>query len=98
MQNCNTLNDISDKICVQNKTEDINLNVFNLITNANEWKKIIKHISCKCKYKLKAKNTDQIKSGIMININMSPKIQENIYAKKVIFGIPLNVLVKMASI
>ena len=36
MQNCNTLNDISDKICAQNKTEDINLNVFNLITNANE--------------------------------------------------------------
>ena len=36
MQNCNTLNDISDKICVQNKTEDINLNVFNLITNTNE--------------------------------------------------------------
>ena len=58
----------------------------------------MKNISCKCKYKLKAKNIDQIKSGIMININMSAKIQENTCAKKVIFGIPLNVLVKMASI
>ena len=29
---CNTLNDISNKICVPNQTEDLNLNVFKLIT------------------------------------------------------------------
>ena len=35
---CNTLVDSSSKICVANKTEDVNLNVFNLITRVNESK------------------------------------------------------------
>ena len=35
---CNTSNDPSDKICVQNKTEDVNLSVFNMITRINESK------------------------------------------------------------
>ena len=25
---CNTLNDLSNKICIQNKTEDLNLSIF----------------------------------------------------------------------
>ena len=29
---CNTLNDLSNKVCVPNKTEDLNLSVFNMIT------------------------------------------------------------------
>ena len=29
---CNTFNDLPDKVCVQNKTEYLNLNVFNMIT------------------------------------------------------------------
>ena len=33
---CNTLNDLSSKICVPNKTEDLNLSVFNTITGINE--------------------------------------------------------------
>ena len=49
---CNTLNDLSNKIRVTNKTEDLNLNVFNMITGINESKTLIKHISCKCKCKL----------------------------------------------
>ena len=32
---CNTLNDITNKVCVPNKTEDLNLNVFNMITGIN---------------------------------------------------------------
>ena len=46
---CNTLNDLSNKVCVANKTEDLNLNVFNLITEINESKALTKHISCECK-------------------------------------------------
>ena len=30
--NCNTLNDLSNKVCAPNKTEDFNLSVFNMIT------------------------------------------------------------------
>ena len=35
---CNTLNDLSDKVFVLNKTEDLNLSVFNIITEINESK------------------------------------------------------------
>ena len=48
---CNTLNDLSNKVCVPNKTEDLNLSVFNTITRINELKTLTKHISCKCKCK-----------------------------------------------
>ena len=33
---CNTVNDLSNKICVPNKTEDLNIHVFNMITEKNE--------------------------------------------------------------
>ena len=29
---CNTINDLPNKVCVPNKTEDLNLSVFNMIT------------------------------------------------------------------
>ena len=32
MWSCNTLNDLSNKVCVPNKTEDLNIHVFNIIT------------------------------------------------------------------
>ena len=32
---CNTLNDLSSKICITNETEDLNLSVFNMITGIN---------------------------------------------------------------
>ena len=45
VQSCNTLNDLSSKVCVPNKTEYLNLNVFNLIAGVNELKILTKHIS-----------------------------------------------------
>ena len=35
---CNTLNDLSNKICVANKIEDLNISVFNIITGITESK------------------------------------------------------------
>ena len=35
---CNTINDLSNKVCILNKTEDLNLNIFNMITGINESK------------------------------------------------------------
>ena len=32
---CNTINDLSNKACVPNKTEDLILSVFNMITGIN---------------------------------------------------------------
>ena len=37
-ESCNTFIDISNRICGPNKTEDLNLNVFNMITEMNESK------------------------------------------------------------
>ena len=48
---CNTLNNLSNKVLLSSKTEDLNLSVFNMITGINEWKTLTKHISCECKCK-----------------------------------------------
>ena len=32
VRGCDTLNDLSNKVCVTNKTEDLNVHVFNMIT------------------------------------------------------------------
>ena len=58
---CNTPNDLSYRVCVPNKTEDLNLSVFNMITRINESKTLTKHISCECKCILDGRksNSDQ---------------------------------------
>ena len=48
---CNTLNDLSNNVCVPNKTGDLNIHVFNMITRENESKILTKDISCECKCK-----------------------------------------------
>ena len=47
----NTLNDLSNKVYVPNKTEDLNLSVFNMFTGKNEPKILTKDISCECNWK-----------------------------------------------
>ena len=51
VRSCNALDDFSNKVCAPNKTEDLNLSVFNMITEKNELKILTKHISCECKCK-----------------------------------------------
>ena len=43
---CNTLNNLSNKVCVPNKTEDLHLSLFNMITEVNESKTLTEHIAC----------------------------------------------------
>ena len=38
LDSCNTLNDLSNKVCVKYKKEDLNLYIFNIITGMNELK------------------------------------------------------------
>ena len=52
---CNTLNDLSNKVCFPNKTEDLNLSVLNMIIRINESKVLAKHILSECKCKLDGK-------------------------------------------
>ena len=46
---CNAFNDLSNKVRVPNKTEDLNVCAFNMITGISELKTLTKHISCECK-------------------------------------------------
>ena len=58
---CSTRNDLSNRLCVPNKTEGLNQNAFNMITRMNKSKTLTKHISCKCKCKFDGSkcNSDQ---------------------------------------
>ena len=59
---CNTVNYLSNKICIRNKTEYLNLSVFNRITGINESKTLTKHRSCECKCRFHGKkcNSNQL--------------------------------------
>ena len=58
---CNTLNDLSNKVCVPSKTEDLNLSVFIMVSRINELKTITMQISCECKCRFDGRkcNSDQ---------------------------------------
>ena len=58
---CNALDDPSSRICIANKTEDLNLNVLNMGIRINESKTLIKHISYKykCKFICREWNANQ---------------------------------------
>ena len=61
IRGCNTLNDLCNKVCGPNKTEDLNLSMFNMITGINESKTLTKHILCKskCRFDRRKCNSDQ---------------------------------------
>ena len=48
----NTINDLPNKVCVPNKTKDLNLSIFNMITGISESKTLANYISYerKCKF------------------------------------------------
>ena len=75
-----------------NKTEDLNLSVFNMITGIKESKSIY---HANVNVNLMVKNV-QIKSGISVNVGTS--VKSIIYVKEIIFGTLLNVVVKMVNI
>ena len=81
---CNILNDLSNKVSIPNKTEDLNLSVFNVITGTNKPKTLTKYISCKCKCKFVGRkcNSD-INDGTTINVDMS--VKHMMYVKKILF-------------
>ena len=58
---CNTRSDSSNKVCVSNKTQHLNLSVLSMITVINESTTLTKHISCEWKWKFYGRkyNSDQ---------------------------------------
>ena len=75
---CNTLNDLSNKVYIPNKREDLNLSVFNMITCINEWKMLIKDTYMN----LMEQNVSQINGEITVNVDVS--VKTIIYVKKIV--------------
>ena len=67
-----------------------------MITGINESKTLTKHISCKCKCKFNGRksNSDQWCN----NNKCRCECKKFMYVKKIMFGIQLNVLVKVEDI
>ena len=96
---CNKLNDLSNKLYVLNKAEDLNIIVFNIITGIDESKTLANNISCECKYKFDDRKCNLNQKWITTNINVNVKIWKKLKcAKMIIFGILLHGVVKMANI
>ena len=82
------------------QTENLKLGVLNMITWINESKILTKHTSCECKYKFDARkcNSNPKWNNDKCWCKCKNKRRSIFCAKEIIFGILLNVVVKMVSI
>ena len=97
LNKCNeSYNVLSPKTCVSKKTKDINVKVFNLITNKKEAKTMTNHISCDCKCKF---NSTTCKSNKKCN-NKTCQYECKYYhtCKKDYSWNPSHVFVRMINI
>ena len=90
------MNYLVNKVYAMNKTEDLNLSVFNMITGINESKTLTKRISCECKSKL---DETKYKSNQWCdNDYVDVSVNNIIYVKMITFQISLLVRMKMENI
>ena len=90
------MNYLVNKVYAMNKTEDLNLSVFNMITGINESKTLTKRISCECKSKL---DETKCKSNQWCdNDYVDVSVNNIIYVKMITFQISLLVRMKMENI
>ena len=92
----NTLNDVSNKVCVPNKTRYLNLTVLFMNTGMNESKTLTKIYNVNVNIKLTEEIVIQVNGGIMINVDVS--VKNIMYVKRIMFGILLHIIVKMENI
>ena len=75
------LNDLSNKACVLNKTEDLNIYAFSLITDKKESKILTKHASCKfgCDFDGRKCNSNQKWNNVKCRCGCKKHISEKGY-------------------
>ena len=90
---------MTNKVCVPHKTEDINLTFFSMITGINEPKISAKHESCKCECKFDCGkcNSNQNWNNDKCLRKCKNKKKFIVCARKIIFGILLQVVVRMVN-
>ena len=92
---CNTLNELSSKVCFWNRIENLNLSVFNMIMEINESRKqSVYHMNGNIH--LMEENVTQINGGITINVDV--RLKNVMYKKMIILGVPLHTVVKIQNI
>ena len=77
---CNSVDDVSAKICFPSKAKDVNVKVFNLITNRNEAKLLIEHILSDFKWKFHSttcSSNQKSNNGTYHSLNHSTCFCEN---------------------
>ena len=87
---------LSNKVCVLNKTENLNIHAFNKITGKNRSKILIKDISWECKRKFYGRKCNSNQKWN--NDKCRCDFKNPIYVKKIIFRILLHVVVKIENI
>ena len=70
---CDTLNDLSNRVCVPNKTENLNTHAFNMITEKNKSNILTKIYLANINADLMKKKLIQINGGITINVYVNLK-------------------------
>ena len=70
---CDTLNDLSNRVCVPNKTENLNTHAFNMITEKNKSNILTKIYLANINADLMKKKLIQINGGITINVYINLK-------------------------
>ena len=87
---------LSNKVCVTNKIEVLNIHVFNMIAGKNESKTLTNDISreCKCKFVGRKGNSNQK----LNNGKCRYEFKNHNICTQIIFGILLHVVVKMVNI
>lgn len=82
-----------------NTTEDVNINIFNMMAVVSESKKSAKHISCKWKWKFEGIRINLNQKWRKISVDVHVTIVKNIVCtKNVILRILSQALVRLISI
>ena len=97
VRSCNTLDDLSSKLCVPSKTEDLNLSMFNMITEIiSESQILAKDIQCECNCRFDGKRCNS--NQWWNNDKGRCECKKRHIRKKITFGILLHVVVEMENI
>ena len=95
---CNTFTEISVRICIPNKTENVNWNVFNFIKTKSESKTFEKHLSFEFNCKLDSKGRNSNQTWNKNKYTCECKIpRKSMCEKNIIFGILLHEVMKMVD-
>lgn len=90
------LDNISNEMCVPDKTENVTIKLFNMTAIIIESKSSLKLVSCDCKCGFKCEASNLNKKFTTINVTVNVKIYSNsMFVKKTASGIIVNVFVNV---